>query len=256
MWLMDMASGNSRLIFSVRDILNRFPWPGNSGFEHWFNHLLFAPDGQRFVFIHRCRRPAQITVAGKMAAHQPRMTLTRLARRIAGAGYRRVFGRRFGGFRSRLFSADLDGSSVRCLLAEGKVSHFFWKDPGKLLAWAENRPVGERYWLIEDATGTSIPIGEEDLREDGHCSFSPDGQWLLTDTYPDDANVCTLMLYDIRRNRRIDLGRFASAPDLRGEIRCDLHPRWNRDGRCICFDSVHEGSRQVYVMNVTSLFTA
>ncbi|TSA45654.1 hypothetical protein D4R51_01410 [bacterium] len=40
--------------------------------------------------------------------------------------------------------------------------------------------------------------------------------------------------------------------DLSG-LRADLHPRWNRDGTEICFDSVHDGSRQVYVVDVGAI---
>jgi Tol biopolymer transport system component len=32
--------------------------------------------------------------------------------------------------------------------------------------------------------------------------------------------------------------------------RCDLHPRWRPDGRMLGFNSVHEGSRQVYVIDI------
>ena len=37
-----------------------------------------------------------------------------------------------------------------------------------------------------------------------------------------------------------------SLPQIGGDIRCDLHPRWDRLGRGITLDSVHEGFRAIY----------
>jgi Tol biopolymer transport system component len=82
------------------------------------------------------------------------------------------------------------------------------------------------------------------LREDGHCSFSPDGRWVLNDTYPDGHHKRTLMLVRARRPRSASTSPGCCRPSHAGggEIRCDLHPRWSRDGRRICIDSVHDGS--------------
>ena len=53
--------------------------------------------------------------------------------------------------------------------------------------------------------------------------------------------------------RRHDLGRFYTDPDLGKENRCDLHPRWRGDGRAVCIDSVHEGERQMYLIDVAGI---
>ena len=50
----------------------------------------------------------------------------------------------------------------------------------------------------------------------------------------------TLYLYDTRTGERTDLGRFFAPPELANDFRVDLHPRWSRDGRALCFDSAHE----------------
>jgi 2-polyprenyl-6-methoxyphenol hydroxylase-like FAD-dependent oxidoreductase len=52
------------------------------------------------------------------------------------------------------------------------------------------------------------------------------------------------------------LGGVKTLPRMEGgemEIRCDLHPRWNRTGDAISFDSLHEGFRGVYSMQIGPL---
>ncbi len=46
---------------------------------------------------------------------------------------------------------------------------------------------------------------------------------------------------------------FHERPHVRGDWRCDLHPRWNRSGTQVSFDSVHTGDRQVYVVDLSDL---
>lgn len=47
------------------------------------------------------------------------------------------------------------------------------------------------------------------------------------------------------------MGAFYVPPAYRGGYwRCDLHARYRADGRQIGFNSVHEGSRQVYVRDI------
>jgi Tol biopolymer transport system component len=36
-------------------------------------------------------------------------------------------------------------------------------------------------------------------------------------------------------------------------LRCDLHPRWSRDSKKVSIDSAHEGSRQIYVLDVEKI---
>ncbi len=213
---MDLTTGAHRLIVSLAQIAGIRHDPSMDGAEHWFNHLLFNTDDTRFLFLHRWRRPE-------------------------------------GGWRTRLFTANPDGSELFCVADHEMVSHFDWRNPYQILAWARQRGIGDRYFLFTDRTDDQEVIGEEVLTCDGHCSYSPDGRWILTDTYPDQERLRTLLLYCPEENRRVDLGRFHSSELFKDEIRCDLHPRWSRDGRQICFDSIHEGARQIYVMDVAGI---
>jgi hypothetical protein len=181
----------------------------------WFNHTVFSPDDSRFCFLSRWNQKVG-TIAQTV-----------------------------------MLSADVDGSELRVVMEEG-ASHFDWRTPDELWVWARAEE-GAHYYAVNERTGKREIVGRETLTRNGHCSFSRDGQWLLTDTGPDENHDQTLLLWNVVEERRVDLGKFAAPLPFRGEIRCDLHPRWSRDERHICFDSIHEGTRQVYVMDISGI---
>lgn len=94
------------------------------------------------------------------------------------------------------------------------------------------------------------------LTEDGHCSYSPDRTWIANDTYPDRQNLRRLMIVRTADGLRLDLAAFHAPPEFDGPLRVDLHPRWNRDGTALCIDSVHEGTRQMYAVDLRPALAA
>ncbi|KPK70835.1 MAG: hypothetical protein AMJ84_07285, partial [Acidithiobacillales bacterium SM23_46] len=187
--------------------------------QHWFNHLQFNPSGTRFIFLHRWKRP----------------------------------GNRWC---TRMYTAKPDGSDIRLHADTGMVSHFDWRDDRTILAWSRTKEKGDRFYLFDIETNQTQAVGEGVLTRDGHCNYSPDRKWILNDTYPDRNRMQTLMLYRVADGRRIDVGKFYLPPKLKGPFRCDLHPRWNRDGTQVCIDSAHGGTRQLYVINVSQITKA
>jgi Tol biopolymer transport system component len=74
--------------------------------------------------------------------------------------------------------------------------------------------------------------------------------WILNDTYPDSHGMQELYLYHVPTSRRVSLARFRALLGYEAELRCDLHPRFSRDGRRVFVDSAHEGGRQVYMIDI------
>ncbi len=243
-YVMDLAGGESEMLVSLAQIAAFEPDQSMRDGKHWFNHLQFATDDTRFVFFHRwhARGKRTLSWARIRRALSPASlgkTVTKLRREGTRSRY------------TRMYTANPDGSGMYLLNRDEMTSHFDWFDGSHILAWARRFGDGDHYYLFTDQSQDVVIVGEDVLDCDGHCSYSPDRRFVITDTYPQGPeHQRILILYDPSSGRRVDIGGFYSPPDIQGEIRCDLHPRWNRDGTKVCFDSVHEGMRQVYEIDV------
>ena len=85
--------------------------------------------------------------------------------------------------------------------------------PAGSFCFANRHGVGWRYFLFTDQTQDVELVGDGLFDDDGHCSLSPDGRWMLTDNYPDAQQRRSLLLYDLAGEIRHDLGHFHSIPD-------------------------------------------
>ena len=212
----DLEKGTSELIISLKRIagIGRIPQKAD-GIKHYFNHLLFSPDGSRFIALHRWRYPN---------------------------------GRRL----TRMITARPDGSELRVLDDNGYTSHFIWRDSGHILAQSDQPSHGRANYLFEDKPGGRITaVGPNVLDRSGHISYLPGHQWILSDTYPDDERMQVPHLFHVPTSRRIDLGRFPLPKEYTGEWRCDTHPRFSRDGRMVCIDTpAAKMGRQLHLIDI------
>jgi len=58
------------------------------------------------------------------------------------------------------------------------------------------------------------------------------------------------MLFDLEKKEMQKLGSFYEPLKYYEESRCDLHPRFSRDGNKVFFDSVHIGKRKLCYINL------
>ena len=134
---------------------------------------------------------------------------------------------------------------------QSPVQDPFWKNPTQILAWSREPETGNHFYLHTDQSDRHDAIGDGVLNQDGHCTYSPDGEWILTDTYPGRDRKQRLMLYRPGDGCLVELGAFFLDAKHAGEFRCDLHARWSRSGHYVCVDSMHEDDlRQMYLVDV------
>jgi hypothetical protein len=156
------------------------------------------------------------------------------------------FSRMDGNKHTRSYTARPDGSDIRLLGTDS--SHFQWRDPKHVLIWSE----GAYRLHKDDGSGNSTIVLEA---ENGHNSYLPGNDWIVTDTYPKGNKREQLVyLYQCSSEKKIELGRFTSPEKYKGQWRCDTHPRISRDGMKIVIDSPHGGNgRQMYLIDVSNV---
>lgn len=214
-----VESVDEKLLFSIADVVREYRSAGGkedlTGKELWIAHTEFNPSGARFMFLMR-------------------------------------YSTGMGTFRTGLFSADSNGQGIRLLVDYGHgVSHFEWLTDDELLITMDREGgAGMEYVVVDGSSGEALrKIGEGDLVVDGHPSLRPGGRFLVTDTYPRSMKE-SLIIYDLADNKMVVPVKFKHSPKYVGAVRCDLHPRWSGSGKMIAVDSIHDGSRQVYMLKV------
>ena len=211
-WHMDLKSGETKPLFSYRDFADFEPDETMEGAEHKVNHLMISPNGRRFMVLHRWF----------------------------------LKGRKH----TRLVTVNTDGTGMYNLSDDVFVSHCFWKNDEQILSFLRKEETGNHYYLLDDRTH-DYRLYWPKLDTDGHCSYSPDGRYVITDTYPDRRRIASVYLCTETGDADGLCERIARvyAPfRYDNDCRCDLHPRFNRAGDAVCIDSVHEGKRGLYVI--------
>ncbi|HRR33308.1 MAG TPA: hypothetical protein P5026_04365 [Kiritimatiellia bacterium] len=221
LWLVDLTSGEGRLIVTIASVRDRMPAVKDPKALAYFCHTVFSRDGSKIFW------------------------LARTVENLAGQKVVRKW-------ETTSFTCKRDGSDVRRCFPDGwGGSHFNWLDSDRLMVTAKYKDAVWSHVLFTPGKEDFTRLGRGLLDFDGHGVFSDDGRWMATDTYPDKLNERKLMVMRMADHAVLPLGTFF-VPEIYREqySRCDLHPRWRPDGRMLAFNSVHEGSRQVYVVDV------
>lgn len=211
LWKVDLVNNTSIPMISYTDLYNFETRNEMKDAVHGVNHIMINPSGNRFMFLHRWIRDGQKY--------------------------------------SRLVTMNMDGTELYNLNDDDMVSHSYWKDDVTILSYSRKKEVGDGYFIFHDQSDAFEHV-LQDIKVDGHPSYSPNNKMIITDTYPDRARVQSLYLIK-DKNVQI-IGRVFSPFKYDNDFRCDLHPRWDRNNEKVAFDSVFEGKRALYMIKLNA----
>ena len=215
-WKVDLESRKVTDLLKYTDFANFQPRPEmlEKDAVHKVNHIMLSPNGKRFMVLYRW----------------------------------------FNGQRkyTRLITCNTDGTDMYVLSDDDMVSHCCWKNNSEILAFENKRNSGTGYYLMKDKSQKYRHCWPQ-FTGDGHPSYNAGGTLVVTDSYPNKARVASINLMngDERQRKNTTVAKVFAPFKYDNDTRCDLHPRWNRKGDKICFDSVFEGHRGVYVVDIS-----
>lgn len=210
LWLTDCHSNKRTLIADLKTLANNNPEQTMQHAYHFVTHTTYSDNGEYFSFLHRWRT-------------------------------------KMGRLYSRLFIGNPTFDKIEHLPFYD-ISHLSWINNDSLIAygWPEKgQPgyviinVGRKDW---QALNLSIP------NVDGHPQVTQ-GRLMVTDTYPDSRRMQSLYLCDLNSKSSKLVVKTKIPMKYRNARRCDFHPRWNRTGTQISFDSAHSGVRSTYIID-------
>jgi hypothetical protein len=217
-FVMDLQTGEYQLAVSINQVFEMLK-DAHPELEHqhiWFNHTVFNKDDSRFFLLARTREASG------------------------------------GALETGMFTAGIDGSDLREVIPYGSsVSHFDWRNSEEIIATFKLDSGGRRHFHFVDGVNDYKRLGDGCLDFDGHCTFSPDQEWIATDRKVTASLEQSIILYNFETDECKTLATFSMKEKkfISGDLRCDFHPRWNRDGTAICFDAIdaRDGSRQLHI---------
>jgi len=216
-FVFNIDGGAPNLILSYAQILSLLPDARHRKIKLWVNHLFWSPEGRQILIFARVSLPE-------------------------------------GGAYTYLFLVDRDGSHPNLLAHSKFISHFDWREADKILVYAEFPGYPMDYYFIDTSSGRITPVAPCAFDSDGHCSLSPDGKWMLTDTYPNPrTGTYSILLLQISTGIVREICRVKALDGVPVGSRCDLHPRWRSDGRQIAFDAAPQNIRRMFLCDLDPL---
>ena len=214
-WLVSIENQKKKLLIKTHDVINFENTPSMSNAFHYFNHLLFSPDGKKFFFIH---------------------------------AWNDENGERF----TRAFIYFIENAKFEKLLPNLHVSHCCWESNNTLIVTFGDYPNKTNYYRVNIYSKDLALIESNLLNKDGHPYINTNkNNIMITDTYPNRLSIQSLILSNSNKKSIKVISRFYHNHHLTGSYRCDLHPRLSYDSKLVSVDSSLKDVRSMCVIDIS-----
>lgn len=212
-FLMNMQSGESRLLISYAELANAFPEAPFTDGKLVINHVTFNPSATKFLMLLR-NFPTENT---------PK--------------------------RTQVLIIGVD-KTVKKMTDYQINSHYSWKNDNEFVIWSLLEE-GKGIYFFNAETGERRRLHNEILdKDDIHCLYSPNQTCFIGDSYPYVDGHRHIYSYHFADGSVQDLIKIKHDEPKIGDIRCDLHARFQQNAKTISFDSYCGEYRAIYQLHL------
>lgn len=253
----DLQNNTVTRIVSIQDVIMMDALDDFKTAKHWLEHIMINQAGDRIVFLHRYSYGN---------AYSTRMFICDGDGNNLQLvdGWKENDWSHFGwkgdrafviySVKKNAFQANYAKSVQKAKSKFSVMSIINWAVhlPGLRIIKDKLKPNMRYYKLYEEIDGKYSFVKNYDIKMfdiDGHPSFTEDGRYMITDSYPDEVGFQRLMIFDTVTMKGLIVGKL-KAPLSGNPASCDLHPKLSFDGKYVVVDTAYTGKHHMILFEL------
>ena len=256
----DLKNNTRKRIISIFDVINTDFRPYFDNCKHWLEHVMISPSSKRICFLHR------FSPIDNVLKYETRLFIAD----IDGGNLQIIPGwelfswSHFGWkgddefvvYTQTPYRYAFDGS-IGYLIRSNPVKlikNLFYRITGKLPYQISKLVHGKRhmyqlYKFIDNEFALLDNFESNIFNIDGHPSFTKDGRYMITDSYPDKKHMQRLIVFDTITKKSLLLGKFY-ANYHRKPSSCDLHPKLCNNNDFLVVDTAYDSQHHLLMFKL------
>lgn len=264
---LDLETNRKRLLISIEDVIKADYRPYFEKQKHWLEHIMVSPKGDKFCFLHR------FSPESNVFSYETRLIIANIdgsAMQVI-PGWDKYVWSHFGwrsdnsfsiycyayprpkkeGDLSEVNNTPIQSKSFRKLMLSKLRPVIKSIMPAGLIRKLRGPMQYYQYYEV-NSDGQFALVNRFDNKHfdiDGHPSFTKDGCYMITDTYPDKRSWRHLFILNVKNGKSIRVAKFKEN-NHKNCAMCDLHPKLSVNNDFVMVDSTYTGRHSLSLFKI------